>query len=214
VLSDYDKEQLAKIPDDEVALRKRLGFSKADEVAGTYQESLQYPSLNIRGLQSAYVGASARTIVPAIATAEIDVRLVPESEPYRLMQLIKTHIENQGFTVLDHEPSDEERQQFDRIVQLSSKVSYAAFRTDMNSPIGEWLRSQMNRAGFEDLVQLRLMGGSIPISPFVEALGIDAVIIPTVNADNNQHSPNENIRLGNFREGITTMLSLLSAQGL
>jgi len=214
VLSAYDKEQLAKIPDDEVALRRRLGFSKADEVAGTYQESLQYPSLNIRGLQSAYVGASARTIVPAIATAEIDVRLVPESEPYRLMQLIKSHIENQGFTVLDHEPSDEERQQFDRIVQLSSKVSYAAFRTDMNSPIGEWLRSQMNRAGFEDLVQLRLMGGSIPISPFVEALGIDAVIIPTVNADNNQHSPNENIRLENFREGIITMLSLLSAQGL
>jgi len=48
----------------------------------------------------------------------------------------------------------------------------------------------------------------------VEALGIDAVIIPTVNADNNQHSPNENIRLENFREGITIMLSLLSAQGL
>ncbi|MEL0241410.1 MAG: acetylornithine deacetylase, partial [Flavobacteriaceae bacterium] len=108
----------------------------------------------------------------------------------------------------------QERQQFDRIVQLSSKVSYAAFRTDMNSPIGGWLRTQMDRAGFENLVQLRLMGGSIPISPFVEALGIDAVIIPTVNADNNQHSPNENIRLGNFREGITTMLSLLSAQGL
>jgi acetylornithine deacetylase/succinyl-diaminopimelate desuccinylase-like protein len=81
-----------------------LVFPKADEVADTYQESLQYPSLNIRGLQSAYVGASARTIVPATATAEIDVRLVPESEPYRLMQLIQTHIEDQGFAVLEHEP--------------------------------------------------------------------------------------------------------------
>jgi hypothetical protein len=34
--------------------------------------------------------------------------------------------------------------------------------------------------------------------------------VPTVNRDNNQHSPNENLRLGNYREGIQTMMAILS----
>jgi acetylornithine deacetylase/succinyl-diaminopimelate desuccinylase-like protein len=55
-----------------------------------------------------------------------------------------------------------------------------------------------------------MSGGSIPISPFVNTLGVPAVTVPTVNRDNNQHSPNENLRLGNYREGIQTMMAILS----
>ncbi|MEX2124741.1 MAG: hypothetical protein WD795_12680 [Woeseia sp.] len=33
---------------------------------------------------------------------------------------------------------------------------------------------------------------------------------PTVNIDNNQHSPNEHLRLGNFIEGIAILASVLS----
>jgi len=44
----------------------------------------------------------------------------------------------------------------------------------------------------------------------VDALGIPAVTIPTVNADNNQHSPNENLRLGNYEEGISAVISILT----
>ncbi|MEQ8242957.1 MAG: acetylornithine deacetylase, partial [Fulvivirga sp.] len=47
------------------------------------------------------------------------------------------------------------------------------------------------------------------ISPFVTTLDIPAVSVPTVNRDNNQHSPNENIRLGNYRDGIKTMIAIL-----
>jgi acetylornithine deacetylase/succinyl-diaminopimelate desuccinylase-like protein len=36
------------------------------------------------------------------------------------------------------------------------------------------------------------------------------VTIPTVNADNNQHSPNENLRLGNYKEGIRAIMSVLT----
>ena len=36
-----------------------------------------------------------------------------------------------------------------------------------------------------------------------------AAIVPTVNMDNNQHSPNENLRLGNFLEGIVILMSVL-----
>ena len=33
--------------------------------------------------------------------------------------------------------------------------------------------------------------------------------VPTVNLDNNQHSPNENLRLGNYFQGIETFISIL-----
>jgi acetylornithine deacetylase/succinyl-diaminopimelate desuccinylase-like protein len=39
---------------------------------------------------------------------------------------------------------------------------------------------------------------------------VPAVSVPTVNPDNNQHSPNENIRLGNFIEGIKVCLAVLA----
>jgi acetylornithine deacetylase/succinyl-diaminopimelate desuccinylase-like protein len=75
----------------------------------------------------------------------------------------------------------------------------------------------MARAGLQHLygeepILIRTMGGSIPIAPFVEALELPAAIVPTVNIDNNQHSPNENLRLGNFIEVIAMMMSVLGRE--
>jgi len=209
-LTASEKEILSKVPDDESAIQRKLGIGRTDNVGNSYQESIQYPSLNIRGLESAWVGKEARTIVPATAIAEIDVRLVPESDPERLFGLIRKHIEDQGFHIVTGDPTDEDRMKNPKIVKMIYSISYQAFRTPMDSETGTWLRSAMKRAFGKDPVQIRISGGSIPISPFVDALGIPAVTIPTVNADNNQHSPNENIRLGNYKEGITTIMSILT----
>ncbi|MDX5338860.1 MAG: M20/M25/M40 family metallo-hydrolase [Cyclobacteriaceae bacterium] len=209
-LSNTEKAILEAVPDDEPAIKKRLGLGRTDQVGQSYQESIQYPSLNIRGMKSAWVGPEARTIVPDIALAELDMRLVPESDPVRLFGLINDHIRNQGFHIVENDPSDEERMKYPKIVKVNTSISYQAFRTPMDSPTGAWLRSAMKRAFGEEPVQIRISGGSIPISPFVDALGIPAVTIPTVNADNNQHSPNENIRLGNYKEGILTIMSVLT----
>ncbi len=40
-------------------------------------------------------------------------------------------------------------------------------------------------------ILIRTPGGSVPISPFVETLGIPAASVPTVNIDNNQHRPKD-----------------------
>lgn len=209
-LSEKEKAILAAVPDDEEAIRNRLQIARIDQVGSYYQENIQYPSLNIRGMSSAWVGKETRTIVPATALAEIDIRLVPESDPNRLFQLIEKHIENQGFTILDHEPSKEERMKYLKIVQLNKSISYVAFRTSMDSDAAAWLRAAMQRAFGKQPVQIRISGGSVPISPFVDALNIPAITVPTVNADNNQHSPNENIRLGNYKDGIITMMAILT----
>jgi acetylornithine deacetylase/succinyl-diaminopimelate desuccinylase-like protein len=201
---------LARVPDDEASIMRQLQIARSDEVAGSLQEAVQYPSLNIRGMSSGWVGAQRRTIVPATATAEVDIRLVLESDWERLIGLVRQHIERLGYLVLDREPTEDERLAHDRIATFTFEHSYGAFRTDFDSLPGRWLRGAMVNLFGEEPILIRTSGGSIPISPFVETLGVPAVSVPTVNPDNNQHSPNENIRLGNFIDGIRTLLAVFS----
>lgn len=208
-LSDEVKEVLKSVPDDEQYINLKLGIAEGDKVAPTYQESLQYPSLNIRGFSSGWVGEERRTIVPATATAEIDIRLVLESDPDRLINLVKDHIKAKGYYVIDQKPTSHERAIHSRICQFNSETSYLAFRTDFDSEVGLWLDRALVKAFGKKPVKQRTSGGSIPISPFVNELGIPAVTVPTVNRDNNQHSPNENIRLGNYVDGIKTIYAIL-----
>ncbi|AWX43127.1 Cys-Gly metallodipeptidase DUG1 [Flagellimonas maritima] len=201
---------LKAVPDNESQIKERLQIAETDKVGSYYQEAIQYPSLNIRGMQSGWINEKVRTIVPGWARAEIDVRLVLESDPERLIGLIKDHVANQGYFVLDREPTKEERLEHAKIATMTHEISYQSFRTAFDSEVGLWLTSALKNAFGEDPIRIRMSGGSIPISPFVNTLNIPAVTVPTVNRDNNQHSPNENLRLGNYREGIKTMIAILS----
>ena len=209
-ISEDVRAVLEAVPDDETKILADMGLIQADAVAPSLQESLQYPSLNIRGLSSGWVGKESRTIVPSTATAEIDVRLVKESNHERLLGLIRSHIEDLGYHVIDHAPSDEERLTHANIVTFNYDFSYAAYRSDMDAPAGRLARAGMRHLYGKEPILIRTSGGSVPISPFIETLGVPAAKVPTVNIDNNQHSPNENIRLGEFIEGIAIMMSVFS----
>jgi len=204
------KKILQSVPDDEDEIRDRLQLGSVDKVGENYQEAMQYPSLNIRGMQSGWIDAQVRTIVPAWARAEIDVRLVLESDPVRLIGLVNKHIENQGYFITDRLPTKQQRMNNKKVASFTYEVSYQSFRTEFDSEPGIWLQKALKKAFLYDPIMIRLSGGSIPISPFVLELNIPAVGVPTVNKDNNQHSPNENLRLGNYREGIKTMIAILA----
>lgn len=207
---DSETEKILKnVPDNEDEIKKRLQIVSPDKVGSYYQEAIQFPSLNIRGMQSGWIDEKVRTIIPGWARAEIDVRLVLESDPERLIQLVKEHIASQGYYITDKEPTPEERLQHNKIATFTSEISYQSFRTDFDSKVGKWLTKALKSAFGEEPIRIRMSGGSIPISPFVTTLGIPAVTVPTVNRDNNQHSPNENLRMGNYREGVKTMIAIL-----
>jgi acetylornithine deacetylase/succinyl-diaminopimelate desuccinylase-like protein len=202
---------LEAVPEDLPALHRRLGIAAPDRVASSPQEAIQYPSLNVRGLRSAWVGEDARTIVPDQAVAEIDLRLVRESDPDRLLALVRKHIEGLGYHVISgRDPTDAERATHPRLLRFDARVSYRAFRTEIDSEPGRWLTSALERSFDEPPVIIRTMGGSVPISPFVEALGVPAVLVGTVNPDNNQHAANENLRVLDFVNGIRTMAAILT----
>ena len=209
-LGEDTRAMLARVPDDEAAILASMGVAQSDKVGATLQEAIQYPSLNVRGIDAAWVGDDARTIIPPKAIAELDVRLVSESDPEALIGLIRAHIEAQGFLVLDREPTDEERASHPRIASFTYDISYPAFRSDFDAPPGVMARAGMQHLYGSEPILIRSMGGSIPIAPIIEALDLPAAIVPTVNIDNNQHSPNENLRLGNFLEGIAILMAVLT----
>ncbi len=210
-ISDKVKATLRKIPDYEREINLSKGIAAADKVAPTYQESLQYPSLNVRGMQSGWVREERRTIIPSTAIAEIDIRLVLESDPERMIKLLRDHIATQGFYITEGKPTSKERNTHNRIASFTHEISYRAFRTEFDTGIGHWLSDALAKAQGEEPIKIRTSGGSIPISPFVNKLNIPAVGVPTVQRDNNQHSPNENLRLGNYVNGIKTIYAILSS---
>ena len=211
-ISDQVKKYLDNVPDNEDSMLNKMQFKKPESVGSSYQEAIQFPSLNVRGIRAGWVEDEVRTIVPSECIAEIDVRLVIESDGYRLHDLIKKHIEDLGYVVLDHEPSKEERMKYEKIVKFNSTVSYPAFRTDIDSDLGNWVSETLTRTFGVEPVLRRTSGGSVPISPFVNVLNIPAVGVPTVNKDNNQHSPNENIKLINYIKGIESFVGILSSE--
>ena len=210
ILDEKTKEILAMVPDKEAVLRAKLGVGSIDSVGSNYQEALQYPSLNIRGMSSAWVGKEVRTIVPATATAEIDLRLVVESKGERLKSLVKDHIKNQGYLILDRKPSSIERALNAKICQINERGVTDAFRTELNSKLGLWVYEAIKQTFNLEPIRVRTMGGTLPTSPFINTLETPAIIVPLVNSDNNQHSPNENLRLGNYFDGVKCIYGLLT----
>jgi acetylornithine deacetylase/succinyl-diaminopimelate desuccinylase-like protein len=48
------------------------------------------------------------------------------------------------------------------------------------------------------------------MASFIETLQVPAVSIRIPNPDNNIHGPNENLRVGNYEEGIRMCLAILT----
>ena len=201
---------LDAVPDDEDEIMAGLGISQAEAVGEGYQEALQYPSLNVRHIETTWKGPGLKTIIPEEVTAHLDVRLVSETDGAAQLQKIRWHIEKEGFLLLDREPTDEERRQHRKIVKFIGNPGVNAFRTPMDDPLGQQLRQALKESFGREPVSIRSMGGTVPIIPAVNTLDIPAIIVPMVNMDNNQHNPNENIRIGNITDGIKTCMTILT----
>jgi acetylornithine deacetylase/succinyl-diaminopimelate desuccinylase-like protein len=203
---------LESVPFDSINLNENLGIYTSEKVGRNYQESLQYPSLNIIQIGTSWKGKGLKTVIPEYATADIDVRLVPETDGWIQLQKIKKHIEKQGYYLIDRDPTEQERQSHPRIIKFIASPIVNAFRTSPDSDFGKRVRTQLTESFDNEPVVIRLMGGTVPIVPLINKLNVPTVIIPLVNMDNNQHSPNENIRIGNIRQGIKICLTLLNSE--
>ena len=213
-LTAEDRAVFARAGDDEPAIRKRIGIASAEKVGGNYQEALQYPSLNVRGMAAGAVGAKAANIIPSEAVAELDLRTTPETDGRRLFELIRRHVEAQGYHLVDGAPLEEDRARYGKLASLKLGPVQVAERMPMDSPVGRWallaLGAESRAAAAGEPVRIRMMGGTVPTDVLVEAMRVPFVLVPTVNPANNQHSHDENLRIGNFVSGTRAVLGLLT----
>lgn len=210
-LTDFERQAIAEAPNDDEAQRVAFEFAKP-EMAGRRFELLNLPSLNVRGLRSAWVGAESRTIVPDVAIASLDLRLVKDVQPQAQLDRLIRHIREQGFHVVSQEPDRATRLKYDRIAKVVSADGYPAFRTPMDLPISRALIDAVESGTGESAVKLPTLGGSVPLYVFTDILKTPTVGVPTVNHDNNQHSPNENIRLGHLWAAMETLAATMGVK--
>ena len=203
---------LNAVPDNPESLMKLFGIAAPERAGLSLQEALQLPTLNVRGLASAFVGADARTIIPDTATAAIDVRLVKETPADRMLKLVRDHVARQGWHIVDAPPDDATRAKHAKIVRMLARGGTNAYRTSPVHPLAKQTVSALSAVFGAPPVQIRTSGGTVPITPFIEALGFPAMSLPTVNFDNNQHGENENLRLGHFFRGVSTIAAVLTME--
>ncbi len=208
-LSPLEQSALNAMPVNDAELQRELGIAKPDGGGKKLTELLQEPSLNIRGIRSGNVGEQATNIVPDRAEASLDARLVKGEDPQKKFAQIAAFIRKQGFFVVDHEPTLDERREHSLIAKVVSDGGYRASRTRMDLPASKALVRVMQEATDRETVVAPMLGGSVPMYIF-EDLGLPWIGVPIVNYDNHQHSADENLRLGNFWQGIEIYAALLA----
>ena len=208
-LREVEKKALAAMPDNDAELQHELGIANPEGGGKKLVELINEPSLNIRGLQSAYVGEHAQNVVPEKAEASIDARLVKGEDPRKKFEQIVRFIRKQGFYVIDHEPTMEERRQHARIAKIIDEGGYRASRTAMDLPVSKALVEVVQDASGGNAVIAPTLGGSVPMYIF-EDLGLPWIGVPIVNYDNHQHSSDENLRLGQFWRGMEEYGAILA----
>lgn len=210
-LGPADRAALARFPDDDENQRLQFQLGSVDGGGRTRHELITRPSLNIRGLQSLFVGPGARTLIPSVAVASLDIRLVAGNTPERQVAKLVRHLEAQGYTVVRQDPDSAFRVSTPRLVKVEAGAGYPAGRTPLDHPAARAVLAALERSGLGEPVVVPTMGGSGPAYVFTDLLGQPFVIVPIVNHDNNQHAENENLRLGNLFRGMEILAAVASA---
>jgi acetylornithine deacetylase/succinyl-diaminopimelate desuccinylase-like protein len=208
-LSASEKKAIAKVPDIEETLKKELGIKQPDGEGKPFLELLSLPTLNINGIQSGNVGSMASNQIPTKAEAVLDLRLVKGNDGERQMQKVIHYIESKGYHVIDHDPADEERLQYARLIKITHSSGYNAQRTPMDLPIAKSVVQAVQSTIDYPLVLIPSSGGSLPLVVFEQKLNAKVLSIPIVNYDNNQHAENENVQISYLWEGIETIAAVM-----
>ncbi len=210
--TEAEKRALADAPDTGDLLRGELLLGRTEGGAARLEALLLLPALNVRGFQSGDVGDKAQNAVPAEARLSIDFRLVPDQTPARVRERLEAHLRGLGYTIVHEPPTPEMRRATPRLIQVAWGPGYPAYRALLDEPFARAVRRSLERA-VGPMVVLPTSGGSLPLYIFAETLGVPIVTLPIANHDDNQHAPDENLRVQNLRDGVAMYAEVLAGLG-
>jgi acetylornithine deacetylase/succinyl-diaminopimelate desuccinylase-like protein len=213
-ISDLDRRAIAQIPSVDPELRRSLGLARTEADDAPLAERIMLPALNLRGLSAGHVGAQAANAIPVDARASLDIRLVPDQKPEAVREAVERHLLAQGYFIVRDEPDLMTRLAHPRIVRVEWKAGYPGVRIAMDQPFARAVGAVVAEGlGGAPVVNLPILGGSLPLYTLQEVLKAPVVIVPIVNHDNNQHAANENLRLRNLWNGIQIFAALFARLG-
>ncbi|WP_153557441.1 dipeptidase [Roseimaritima sediminicola] len=189
-LSEEEREQFAALPFSEADFARSLGV---DALAGeegytALERKWARPTLDVNGLTCGHQGPGVKTIIPAVASAKLSCRLVPNQDPEKIADALERH-------VAAHCPEG---------VRASVERDHGApgLVASLDSPYVAAAKTALGAAFGKPPVMIR-EGGSIPIvQKFQETLGADCLLLGWGLADDNAHSPNEKFCLADYHRGI------------
>ena len=151
------------------------------------------PTCNICGFHAGYGGPGIKTVLPAQAAAKLDFRLVPDQDPYDILEKLRAHLDAGGF----------------EDVEIVVEGPEFPARTDPDDPLVDAVVRSARRIYEEEPVVKPLMAGTGPMYELCQRWGLPAVGAGVGHAASRSHSPNENIRLEDLRQGIKHIALLL-----
>jgi len=184
-----------KLPfDEEHYRRNEVGSTVLTGEAGysVLERTWARPTLDVHGMPGGFIGAGAKTVIPAKAVAKVSMRLVPDMTSAETFAHYKNYVESltpQGIT-LD--------------VRLIHSGEPLVIGTD--NPYIRAATAALREVWNADTVFIR-SGGSIPIvGDFERHLKIPSVMMGFGLPDDNLHAPNEKFHLENFYRGIDSVI--------
>ncbi|MFN3265794.1 MAG: M20/M25/M40 family metallo-hydrolase [Deinococcales bacterium] len=185
-----DLTAVANIPDESGALAQAYGIKSFLENAygaRFYERLCLEPVLNVNGFHGGYGDIGSKTVLPKEGFVKLDFRLVPDQKPQEVLAQLRRHLEKIGLPDVE-------------VIEL--ETSEMAARSDLNHPFMQAAIATAREVyGLEPVVQPSA-GGSGPMHPFVEYLGVPVVCAGISNVKSFVHAPNENIVKAHFEKGF------------
>jgi acetylornithine deacetylase/succinyl-diaminopimelate desuccinylase-like protein len=207
---DLEKKAIAEAPQNDEKLRRDLWLGRSDGNGAPLLELIALPSLNIRGMAASRMGAQASNVIPATASATIDLRLVRGIDKEVQVQRFIEHVRKQGYFVVDKDPDEQTRLSHPKVARIVvDKGGYNAAGSPMDLPISKLVVQAIENAR-GPVIKVPVLGASVPLSMIQEVLGTATIQVSTANHDDNQHTYNENIRIQNIWDGIETISALIT----
>jgi len=159
-------------------------------------------------------GGEVGGVIAGSSTAEIALRLVKENSPRQMVDRVVTHIRKQGYFIVDKDPDAATLAAHPRIARVITRGGAAsgAWRTDPDIPEARFVTDALRAQSQGRLVRIRTLGGGVPAGPFIDAFHVPTLGLSLANYDDNQHTDNENLRLGNLWKGIATLAAIMTTR--
>ena len=155
------------------------------------------PTCTICGFTSGYQGPGSKTVLPARASAKVDFRLVPDQTPEQVLNGLRSHLDEEGF-------SD---------VQITYLGGESPARTDPDDPFVFLVVNSAESVYGQKMQIVPMVGGSGPNHAFVHYLNLPIATAGVGYPGSQAHAPNENIRLDLYLKGAKHIVRILSAFG-